>query len=113
MREMKEKEARRKRDDEMRIRKKAETEQIEEQKLAKVKSEMANKPFTHDSDGNIIWVQPPAVERLPNPTPSMSFRLKGPKEPPAGAAALNATAGSGDMRTKGSPAKGTRSQALK
>jgi len=73
---MKDREAKRKREEEIRLAKKAQEEQEEAARLAQVKDQMKNKPYTYDSEGNIIWIQPVATERLPNANPSLNFGLK-------------------------------------
>ena len=73
LRDMKEREARKLRDEQVRTERKA--AEIEEAiKLAQMKDD--KKQFTHDSEGNVIWVQPPQVHRLPNPNPAPSFVCK-------------------------------------
>jgi hypothetical protein len=37
---------------------------------------MKNKPFTYDSNGDMIWVQPLQAEKLPSANPSLSFVLR-------------------------------------
>mmetsp|Transcript_81151 Transcript_81151/g.160882 ORF Transcript_81151/g.160882 Transcript_81151/m.160882 type:complete len:556 (+) Transcript_81151:48-1715(+) len=80
LREMKEREERRKREEDIRIRHK-EAEEAEEAAqlatvIATVKEQMKNKPYTYDSNGNIIWVQPANVKRLPptSAVPAYSVR---------------------------------------
>jgi hypothetical protein len=65
LRDAKEREAKRKREEDSRQRKLA-PEQDEVVRVAKVKDENKNKPFTFDSNGNIIWVQSLHAEKLPN-----------------------------------------------
>merc|ERR1719428_1016822 len=76
MRDMKEREAKRKREEESRLARKAQEEQEEAARLAQVKDQMKNKPYTYDSEGNIIWIQPVATERLPNANPALNFSLQ-------------------------------------
>lgn len=86
MRDMKEREARRKREEEARQQKKAAEEAEEAARLAQVKDQMKNKPFTYDSNGNIIWVQPLKTNKLPttNPAPAYSFKKDVAAQDPAG-----------------------------
>eukprot|EP00405_Crypthecodinium_cohnii_P024325 CAMPEP_0206497022 /NCGR_PEP_ID=MMETSP0324_2-20121206/49875_1 /ASSEMBLY_ACC=CAM_ASM_000836 /TAXON_ID=2866 /ORGANISM="Crypthecodinium cohnii, Strain Seligo" /LENGTH=460 /DNA_ID=CAMNT_0053982387 /DNA_START=19 /DNA_END=1397 /DNA_ORIENTATION=- len=76
MREKKEREARRRRDEESRVQQRASQEAEEAARLAQVKDQMKNKPFTYDNQGNIIWIQPPSHAKLPvaNPAPSYGIR---------------------------------------
>jgi hypothetical protein len=76
MRDMKDREAKRKREEEARLARKAQDEAEEAARLAQVKDQMKNKPYTYDSEGNIIWIQPVSTERLPNANPSLNFSLK-------------------------------------
>lgn len=76
LREMKEREARRHREGEAKALKKAALEEEEAARLAQAKDAKFSKPFTYDSEGNIIWVQPPAVNSLPNTTPVPNFICK-------------------------------------
>jgi len=81
MRDMKDREAKRKREEEIRLAKKAQEEAEEAARLAQVKDQMKNKPYTYDSEGNIIWIQPVPTERLPNANPALTFGLKrGPQK---------------------------------
>lgn len=76
MREMKEREAKRKREEENRIQRKVSEEAEEIARLAQVKDQMKNKPYTYDSSGAIIWVQALAAEKLPNPNPVPGYVLR-------------------------------------
>lgn len=76
MREMKEREAKRKRDEEIRLLNKERQEAEQAAQLAQVKDQMKNKPYTYDSEGNIIWIQAVATERLPNASPAVNFSFK-------------------------------------
>jgi len=76
MRDLKDREAKRKREEEARIQRKAADEAEEAARLAQVKDQMKNKPYTYDSNGNVIWIQPLAPERLPNSNPSPQFSFK-------------------------------------
>lgn len=80
MRDMKEREARRRKEEEARFQKKAAEEAEEAARLAQVKDQMKNKPFTYDSNGDVIWIQPPQVHKLPNANPAPTFTCS--KEPP-------------------------------
>jgi len=66
MREMKEREAKRKREEENRIHRKVTQEAEEAARLVQVKDQMKDKPYTYDSAGNIIWVTPMNAEKLPS-----------------------------------------------
>mmetsp|Transcript_59863 Transcript_59863/g.110855 ORF Transcript_59863/g.110855 Transcript_59863/m.110855 type:complete len:579 (-) Transcript_59863:83-1819(-) len=76
MREMKEREMRRRKDEEARLLNKAKEDAEEAAKLAQVQDQTKNKQFTYDSDGNLIWVQPVNVSKLPatNPAPSVAVK---------------------------------------
>jgi len=76
IREMKERETKRKADDEVRVKKKVAEDSQEAARLAQLQDQMKSKPFTYDSSGNIVWVQPVEVNRLPNQTQPMSFSVK-------------------------------------
>jgi len=80
MRERKDREARRKRDEEQRQQQKVAAEAEEVARLAQVKDQMKNKPFTYDSKGDIIWVQPLPLHKLPpaHPTPSFTCTAAAP-----------------------------------
>merc|ERR1719491_2670132 len=76
MREMKERERRKAVEEEMRLKKKAAEDALEAARLAQVQEQMANKAYTYDSSGNIIWVQPIQVDKLPSYSTAMSFACK-------------------------------------
>jgi hypothetical protein len=76
MREMKEREAKRKREEDNFLQKKASEEAEEAARLAQVKDQMKNKPYTYDSAGNIIWVQALAADKLPSANPLPSYVLR-------------------------------------
>eukprot|EP00929_Paragymnodinium_shiwhaense_P111827 TRINITY_DN80115_c0_g1_i1.p1 TRINITY_DN80115_c0_g1~~TRINITY_DN80115_c0_g1_i1.p1 ORF type:complete len:629 (-),score=145.29 TRINITY_DN80115_c0_g1_i1:147-2033(-) len=76
LREMKEREAKRKRDEDGRLARKAAEEVEQAAKLAQVKDQMKNKQCTYDSAGNIIWIQPPALHKLPSTNPAPNYLLK-------------------------------------
>mmetsp|Transcript_34636 Transcript_34636/g.62816 ORF Transcript_34636/g.62816 Transcript_34636/m.62816 type:complete len:686 (+) Transcript_34636:101-2158(+) len=76
LRELKDREARKIRDEQMKMDKKAAAEQEEAAKLAQVKDDKKNKQFTYDTEGNVIWVQQVAVHKLPSTTPGPNFTLK-------------------------------------
>lgn len=73
LRELKEREARKLRDDQVRTERKA--AEAEEAKLAQIKDDK-KKQYAYDSDGNVILVQPMQVHRLPNPNPAPTFICK-------------------------------------
>ncbi|CAE7358049.1 DCP5 [Symbiodinium natans] len=73
LRDLKEREARKMRDEQVRTERKA-AEIEEAARLAQIKDD--KKQFTYDADGNVIWVQPPQVHRLPNTNPVPSFVCK-------------------------------------
>lgn len=79
MRDRKDREARRRREEEARIQLKAAAEAEEVAIMAQVKDQMKNKPFTYDSQGNIIWIQPPNLQKLPaaNPAPGYACKKEG------------------------------------
>jgi len=76
MREMKEREAKRKREEDNRLQRKAAEEVDEATRLAQVKDQMKNKPYSYDSSGNIIWVQALHAEKLPSAYPVPQYSLK-------------------------------------
>merc|ERR1719424_1761559 len=76
MREMKEREAKRKREEENRIHRKVTQEAEEAARLVQVKDQMKNKPYTYDSAGNIIWVTAMNAEKLPSANPILSYMLR-------------------------------------
>eukprot|EP00927_Polykrikos_kofoidii_P003980 TRINITY_DN11589_c0_g1_i1.p1 TRINITY_DN11589_c0_g1~~TRINITY_DN11589_c0_g1_i1.p1 ORF type:complete len:621 (-),score=115.46 TRINITY_DN11589_c0_g1_i1:343-2184(-) len=76
LREMKDREARRRREEEVRLQRKAAEDADQAARLAQVKDQMKNKPYTYDSSGNIIWVQPPSLQRLPSSNPAPSYTCK-------------------------------------
>eukprot|EP00931_Biecheleriopsis_adriatica_P075547 TRINITY_DN49388_c0_g1_i1.p1 TRINITY_DN49388_c0_g1~~TRINITY_DN49388_c0_g1_i1.p1 ORF type:complete len:687 (-),score=146.82 TRINITY_DN49388_c0_g1_i1:68-2128(-) len=88
LREQKDREARKLREDQLRAERKALEESEDAAKLAQVKDDKKNKQFTYDTDGNVIWVQPPLVHKLPatNPAPLFSYKQDkeevGPAAPP-------------------------------
>mmetsp|Transcript_68872 Transcript_68872/g.165318 ORF Transcript_68872/g.165318 Transcript_68872/m.165318 type:complete len:608 (-) Transcript_68872:73-1896(-) len=102
LREMKERELRRQREEEARIAKKAQEEADEASKLAQVYDQTKNKPFTFDSDGNLIWVQPFNIEKLPvtHPAPSVAV-----KKDPGAEDGHRAAAKRRGMHQQGSPRK--------
>eukprot|EP00928_Gymnodinium_smaydae_P080783 TRINITY_DN6440_c1_g1_i1.p1 TRINITY_DN6440_c1_g1~~TRINITY_DN6440_c1_g1_i1.p1 ORF type:complete len:719 (+),score=182.80 TRINITY_DN6440_c1_g1_i1:106-2262(+) len=73
LRDIKDREARRYKDEEARVQRKAAEEAEQAARMVQMGDQMKNKPHTYDSDGNIMWVQPPAVNKLPNAAPSMAF----------------------------------------
>lgn len=76
MRDKKDREAKRRRDEEAKIVQKQAQEAEEVARLAQVQNQMKNKPFTYDSEGNIVWIQPPNINALPAacPVPTYSFK---------------------------------------
>lgn len=76
MREMKEREAKRKREEDNRLQRKVAEEVDEATRLAQVKDQMKNKPYSYDSNGNIIWVQALHAEKLPSAYPVPQYVLK-------------------------------------
>lgn len=58
LREAKENEMRKKRHEENRQAERAREAELQKQKLSKAKEDLNNKPYTYDSSGNILWVQP-------------------------------------------------------
>merc|ERR1740121_907789 len=79
IREMKERETKRKADDDVRVRRKVAEEGQEAARLAQVQDQMKSKPFTYDSNGSIIWIQPVEVSKLPNQSPALGFSCKADK----------------------------------
>merc|ERR1719214_390470 len=73
---MKDRGAKRKREEEARLARKAQDEAEEAARLAQVKDQMKNKPYTYDSAGNIIWVQALAADKLPSANPLPSYVLR-------------------------------------
>mmetsp|Transcript_70993 Transcript_70993/g.154266 ORF Transcript_70993/g.154266 Transcript_70993/m.154266 type:complete len:510 (+) Transcript_70993:85-1614(+) len=76
LRDMKEREARRRREEELRLQRKAAEEAEQAAKLAQMKDQMKNKPYTYDTSGNIIWIQPPLLHKLPSANPVPNFSCK-------------------------------------
>jgi hypothetical protein len=76
MREMKEREAKRKREEDHRLQRKAAEEVDEATRLAQVKDQTKSKPYSYDSYGNIIWVQALHAEKLPSAYPVPQYVLK-------------------------------------
>eukprot|EP00933_Yihiella_yeosuensis_P031542 TRINITY_DN25119_c0_g1_i1.p1 TRINITY_DN25119_c0_g1~~TRINITY_DN25119_c0_g1_i1.p1 ORF type:complete len:659 (-),score=141.86 TRINITY_DN25119_c0_g1_i1:69-2045(-) len=74
IREMKNREAKRHKEDDTKILRKQQAEAEESSKLASMKDAKNSKPFTYDHEGNVIWVQPPNVGKLPSTTPAPSFK---------------------------------------
>eukprot|EP00930_Biecheleria_cincta_P071847 TRINITY_DN592_c0_g2_i3.p1 TRINITY_DN592_c0_g2~~TRINITY_DN592_c0_g2_i3.p1 ORF type:complete len:677 (-),score=159.95 TRINITY_DN592_c0_g2_i3:66-2096(-) len=107
LRELKDREARKVRDEQMRTERKAAAEMEEAARLAQVKDHEKNKQFTYDTDGNIIWVQPLAVNKLPSTNPAPTFTCKeedlgsSPPQPAANA----------DAKPPAAPARAPRSNA--
>mmetsp|Transcript_140533 Transcript_140533/g.356699 ORF Transcript_140533/g.356699 Transcript_140533/m.356699 type:complete len:659 (+) Transcript_140533:3-1979(+) len=99
MRDKKDREARRRREEDARMHAKQAMEAEEVARMAQVKDQMKNKPFTYDTSGNIIWIQPPQYNKLPaaNPVPNFAFKRdatpgqqlheSSPRPAPRGAAA--------------------------
>jgi len=78
LREMKEREEKRRREEDTRLRQKEAEEAEETARLATVREQMKNKPFTYDSNGNIIWVQPVNVRKLPPTSSVTAYNLRKP-----------------------------------
>jgi len=78
LREMKEREEKRRREEDIRLRQKEAEEAEETARLATVKEQMKNKPYTYDSNGNIIWVQPVNAKKLPPTSSEPVYNLKKP-----------------------------------
>jgi len=76
MREMKEREARRRKDEEVRQQQKQAAEVEHAAKLAQMKDQLKNRPCAYDSAGNIIWVTPPNMAKLPSANPVPNFACK-------------------------------------
>lgn len=81
LRDLKDREARRKRDEDARLNRKAAEEAEDVAKMFQVKHHMKNKPLTYDSEGNIIWIEPVNIARLPPTTPVPQITLKNAKRP--------------------------------
>lgn len=111
LRELKDRESRKLRDEQMRTERKAAAEMEEAAKLAQVKDHEKNKQFTYDTDGNIIWVQPLAVNKLPSTNPAPTFTCKeedfgsSPLQPAANADAKPAAAPGKSARSNGRTTK--------
>lgn len=105
LRELKDREARKLREEQMRTERKAAAEMEEAAKLAQVKDHEKNKQFTYDTDGNIIWVQPLAVNKLPSTNPAPTFACK---EEDPGSSSPQPAAGA-DSKPSAAPAKSARS----
>merc|ERR550525_701799 len=73
---MKEREAKRKREEDARLQRKADEEAEEVARMAQVKEHMKNKLFTYDSNGSIIWVQPVSASKLPSTNPAPTYNCK-------------------------------------
>ncbi|CAJ1355636.1 unnamed protein product [Effrenium voratum] len=82
LRDLKEREARKMRDEQVRTERKAAAEIEEAAKLASVKDDK-KKQFAYDSEGNVIVVQPPQVHRLPNMNAVPMFSCKQEEAPKA------------------------------
>lgn len=76
IREMKERETNRKAADDVRVKRKVAEESEEAARMAQVQDQMKSKPFTYDSSGNIVWIQPVEVNKLPNPNQPLGFSVK-------------------------------------
>lgn len=75
LREMKEREAKRRQDEEIRQKQKALHDAEDAAKMSAVK-DSKNQPFTYDSEGHILMVQPVQVNKLPSTVPVPSFVFK-------------------------------------
>lgn len=105
LRELKDRELRKVRDEQVRTERKAAVEMEEAAKLAQVKDHEKNKQFTYDTDGNIIWVQPLAVNKLPSTNTAPTFACK---EEDLGSSPLQPGA-SADAKQAAAPTKSARS----
>jgi len=76
LRELKDREARKVREEQLKVDRKAATELEDAAKLAQVKDDKKNKELTFDSEGNVIFVQQVAVHKLPSTTPAPNFAYK-------------------------------------
>lgn len=76
MREMKDRETRRKFEEEARVQRRVVEEAEDAARLSQVQDQMKNKPFAYDSAGNVIWVQPLQVNKLPLPVPVPLFTCR-------------------------------------
>jgi len=111
LRDMKDREARRRRDDERKLLRKAADEAEEAARMAQVKDQMKNKPYTYDSNGNIIWVQPLHAEKLPSSNPAPHYALRSKEAAHEGADAggeLRAGGGAGGANRGGAGGLGRR-----
>lgn len=87
LREMKDREARRLREEQSRAQKTAADEAGEETaRLAQSKKNMKDKPCAYDSDGKILWVQPPAPQRFPSTQTVPNYAVRKEEEKDGGPA---------------------------
>jgi hypothetical protein len=75
IREAKDREYKRKMEEEAKERKRAAAKMQEKEELAQVQQQMSTKPYTHDSNGNIIWIQDVQVSQLPSLVANTGYTL--------------------------------------
>eukprot|EP00397_Hematodinium_sp_SG-2012_P031312 GEMP01033225.1.p1 GENE.GEMP01033225.1~~GEMP01033225.1.p1 ORF type:complete len:501 (+),score=133.81 GEMP01033225.1:176-1678(+) len=75
MREAKDQELKRKRDEMDRTNEKLREAEAKEAKLSKAKDELNKKLYTFDTEGNILVVQPPNTDKLPSSVQLMNIKL--------------------------------------
>jgi len=74
-RDAKDREAKRKKEADARRSRQKKEEEEEHQKMSKAKDELKNKPYTYDSNGNIIWVNPVNEGKLPAYSSQMNYKF--------------------------------------
>eukprot|EP00742_Colponemidia_sp_Colp-10_P002790 GILJ01002983.1.p1 GENE.GILJ01002983.1~~GILJ01002983.1.p1 ORF type:complete len:601 (+),score=117.23 GILJ01002983.1:80-1882(+) len=80
LREMKDRELKRRREEEARQAKKKAEEEADKLKLAKMQTDLRLKEFTYDHNGNVLFIQPVNVDKLPPSNYNVNFDLKSESE---------------------------------
>mmetsp|Transcript_89626 Transcript_89626/g.204860 ORF Transcript_89626/g.204860 Transcript_89626/m.204860 type:complete len:533 (+) Transcript_89626:86-1684(+) len=76
LREMQERVAKRQREEALRLRQREQEELEDQMRLAKVRDEMKNKPYTFDTEGNLLWIQQVNTEKLPAQSTSVNYKSR-------------------------------------
>lgn len=78
LRNLKERQAKKKKDEQQRLKSIKEEEEAKEKKIQKDSETMKNKAFTYDYGGKIVLIAPPKMENLPNLNQTARFEIQEP-----------------------------------
>ncbi len=90
LREAKERTFKRRNEEEQAAKKRHEEQEKELQKISKIREELKHKQFLHDADGNVVFLEPVEVSKLPSSTAIGVPKLKTDGEAPVSNAPIPA-----------------------